>query len=190
MSAQHPDRLNFLSFLFVLTFAAAWWLADIYVATMVLMVLMTIQIVSMKLLARRLETLTVAMWLLVLILGTITLVLREKLFIQLKTTIVYSLFAAILLVSEFMLKKSLPRIAAHSFFNAPDKIWRRISVLLAVFFMGLAACNLLIVHYLSEAAWVSIKTFGFPLATFLFTVGLVVYLYPYAKMEGSSGERS
>ena len=172
---------NIFSFAGVLFFAAAWWLADIYVATAVLMAVMTANVVIIKLMRRPLEKITLAVWLLVLVMGTLTLLLRDKAFIQLKTTIVYAVFAVALLASEYIWKKNLLRMALQGFFDAPPAVWRRAVAALAVFFVTLSVCNFFVARHLSEAAWVGIKTFGFPAATLVFMLCLLAFMFRYAK---------
>lgn len=172
---------NVLSLGGVLLFAAVWWLDGIYTATAALMAFMTAHVVLLKALRRPLEKMTIVVWLMVLAMGGLTLLLRDKAFIQLKTTIVYALFAVVLLASDWVWKKNLLRLALRQFFDAPDAVWRRATGALAAFFLTLSACNFLVAKYLSEAAWVGIKTFAFPTATLLFMASVVACLFRYVK---------
>lgn len=184
MTQQRFDLLtNGFPLIAMLAFAGVWWVADIYAATATLMAAMAAQLVVLKFVRPPLEKTTIALTALVLALGTLTLLFRDKTFIQLKTTIIYGLLAVALPASDYLWKKNLPKLALHKFFDAPDAVWRRVSTVLALYFSALAACNWLVARNLSEGAWVGIKTFGFPAATMVFSLVLVGYLFRYAKAE-------
>lgn len=164
-------------------FAGGWWFGGIYIATALLMTLFTAHVAVLKLLRRKVPAALLFGWGLVVLLGGLTLLLRDKTFIQLKTTIVYAMFGTALLLSDFVAGKNLPRLVLHTIFDAPQNVWRRVSIALALFFYALAACNLLVARFLSEGAWVGVKTFGFPTATFLFALLLAFFLMRYEKSD-------
>lgn len=166
----------------MLGFALAWYFSNIYTATAFLMGLTTAQVALLGYLFRRVQKTLLIMWALVMGLGTLTLLLNDKAFIQLKTTVVYSVLALALFIGD-RLKKNLPRLLLDSFFDAPAAVWRQVSNAAALYFLTLALCNYLVARYLSEAAWVAIKTFAFPAASLVFTVLLIVYLYRYLRDE-------
>ena len=172
---------NIFSFVGLLGFAAAWYLGGIYTATVALMALMTLH-VALLLCMRRVHKPTLWMWGVVIVLGSLTLLLRDKAFIQLKTTLVYGALAVALAVAEFS-GKSLPKLLLGNFFAAPPAVWRRVSLLAAAYFLSLSVCNYFVAKHLSESTWVGIKTFAFPAATFVFTILMMLYLYRYAKHE-------
>ena len=179
---KHPANGAF-SIACMAVFAIVYWLADIYAATAALMILLTAQCLFFLVAKRRIEKSVLALWGLVMVMGGLTLLLRDKTFIQLKTTVVYSLFAAILLTCDFIFSKNLPKLALAPLFDAPDTVWRRVSLAFAAYFFLLAICNTLVSYYLSESAWVGIKTFGFPAATLVFTIIVAVCLLRYQKND-------
>lgn len=176
---------NVFSLLGLAGFAVVWFFGDIYIATAFLMGIFTLQLAVVSAVTRKLHKPSFYLWLLVIVLGALTLLLREKAFIQMKTSVVYSVFACALLAGDY-LGKNLPRLALGQFFAPPDAVWRRVSHAAAGYFLLLALCNYFTAKYLSESAWVAIKTFGFPAATFIFTVLLLLYLYRYARQQDSA----
>lgn len=187
MAEARADPLeNFFPLASMLGFAAAWWLGGIYVATAVLMGLMTLQVVLLAVLRRAVKKPVLAMWGLVVGLGALTLLLRDKAFIQMKTSIVYGGFAAVLLIAEGM-RKSLPAMALGKFFAPPAAVWRRVTFAAAGYFLALSGCNYFVATRFSEAVWVGVKTFGFPAVTMVMTFVLVFFLYRYAKIDGGGG---
>ena len=180
-----PDRTvqSLFSLLGVVAFALIWWWRDIYAATLALMGFMIAQVVVLKVLRRPVDRMTWVTLALVVVMGGLTLLLREKLFIQMKTTVVYALFASALFVSDRLLNKNLLKMAMDSFFDAPDAVWRSRSTAFSLYFLLLALVNWLVVRNLSEASWVAIKTFAFPIATLCFTVLILFSLFRYARPE-------
>lgn len=179
---MHNDKISgVFAAVAMAAFAVGWWAWGIYIATAILMGVFTAQVAALKLIRGTVPPSTIAAWLLVLVLGALTLLLRDKTYIQLKTTVVYGVFAAALLLADFAFGKNLPKMAFETFFNAPAKIWRRVSSALAAYFFALAICNLLVAKYMSEGAWVGIKTFGFPAATFIFMIVVLVLMSRYMR---------
>lgn len=188
MQAANNRLANAFSLLGVIVFPIVWYLSDIYLATAVLMGVFVSQILLLLILKKPIEKQVWVMCLLIVVMGTLTLVLREKAYIQIKTSVVYAGFALALLICQFGFKKNLLHMALKQFFNASPRLWRNLSLALAAYFMLLSVCNWIVLNQFSEAVWVSVKTFGFPFATLLFTIGLIVCLSHYGEMvEDRSG---
>ena len=89
---------QFNTLLPVLMFVGAWiFTNDIILATGVLMIALTLQVGYEKLTKGSVDKKLLFTWLLVVVLGGATLVLRDPIFIQWKVSIVNWLFALILL---------------------------------------------------------------------------------------------
>jgi intracellular septation protein len=96
----------------------------------------------------------------VTILGGITLVLRNPLFIQWKVSIVNWLFAAAFLGSQFVGDKTLvERMMGHAV-QLDARFWRQLNLMWVVAFAALGAANLYVVYHFSESVWVDFKLFG------------------------------
>lgn len=187
-NAPNAATDNAFGLLGLVAFPVVWYVADIYWATAVLMGVFAGQI-PVKLALRQPLTKSVwAMTALVLCMGALTLLLRDKAYIQIKTSVVYACFAVILLFCQFVLQKNLLRVVLQQFFTASDRLWRNTSLALAAYFAVLAVCNWVVLMHFSEAVWVSVKTFGFPAATFLFTLAIVICLAKYGQMVETDKE--
>ena len=94
-----------IDFAAVLAFLIAYFVGgDIFIATAVLMVSVSLQMIAYKLLRKPISNeLKITFWASML-LGGLTLVVQDEAFIQWKPTVIYSLFAAALLGS-FWFKK-------------------------------------------------------------------------------------
>ena len=154
-------------------FFGAWVAGGIYAATAALIAACVVQCVLLRVIFGRVEKMNLAVCALTAVLGGLTLALQNAAFILVKPTVVYAVFAAALLAADFGFKKNLIQMMMEKFFTVPQPLWRKASCAWAGFFALCAVVNLWAAFSLSEAAWVKTKTFGFPIATFLFALAQV-----------------
>ena len=124
---------------------------------------------------------------LVLTFGGLTLYLHDDTFIKLKPTIVYTLFA-VLLLGGLVLRKPILALLFGPVFNLTDEGWRKLSLRWAVFFLAMAVLNEFVWRNFSTNIWVSFKAFGFLPLTFLFAMAQVPLLQRYGLPEDGSSE--
>ena len=79
----------------IIGFGLAYWRYDLMVATAVLMGLMTLFVVISKALGEPLTKLQLITWIVVLVLGTVSLSFKNEYYIKWKTTVVNGLLADI-----------------------------------------------------------------------------------------------
>ncbi|MCC6889828.1 MAG: septation protein A [Hyphomicrobiales bacterium] len=118
----------------------------------------------------------------VVVFGGLTLALQNETFIKLKPTIVYVLFAAVLL-GGLLFRKPLLGMVLDSVFNLTDEGWRTLTLRWGVFFLAMAALNEIVWRNVSTDAWVSFKVFGFLPLTILFAAAQVPLLQRHAIQE-------
>jgi intracellular septation protein len=116
----------------------------------------------------------------VLVLGTATLLLHDKRFIQWKPTVLLGAAAIAFLGSSLVGPKPLARRMLEGVFSEPIEVtthaWVVINSLWAAWFALLAALNLYIAHSFSEATWVNFKVFGITIAMIAFMIPQVLWL--------------
>ena len=103
----------------------------------------------------------------VLVFGGLTIWLRDETFIKMKPTIIYLVFSSLLgigLLRGRSYLKSLMEVALPM----EDEGWLILTKRFALFFIGLAITNEYIWRSFTTDVWVSFKTFGLPIATFIF----------------------
>ncbi|MGI9298003.1 MAG: inner membrane-spanning protein YciB [Gammaproteobacteria bacterium] len=164
-------------------FGVYLWTRDFHAATVALMIAVALQILLLLILK---ISPSGAEWLaaaLILVFGGATLLLRETVYLQIKTTVINWLFALSLPVADFVFRKNLARALFGKFFEARDAQWRRASNALALMFFGVGAANLAVIYHLSEEAWVWTKTFVYPGVNLAGLVGVIVYLTHRATMK-------
>lgn len=148
-------------------FANSRW--GIFAATGVFMAATIASIIITYVLVRRIATMPLVSAVVVMIFGGLTLYLHDELFIKLKPTIIYSIFAAILFAGLWM-GRSLLALVFDSLFKLDAEGWRKLTWRWAIFFVLMAIANEIVWRSFSTDTWVAIKTFGFVPVTVLFAI--------------------
>ena len=169
-------------------FFVAWLVGGIYVATAALIAACVVQCAALKVLVGKVERANLVVCGLTIVLGGAALAFRDDMFIRVKPTVVYAVFAAALLVADFGFGRNLIKAVAGKALPAPDSTWRKCSCAWAVFFVALAAFNWIAAQTFSEAAWVKTKTFGYPAATLIFA--LAQFMIVGLRSQGGDLNRS
>ncbi|QDC10433.1 septation protein IspZ [Oceanicola sp. D3] len=117
---------------------------------------------------------------LVIFMGGLTVVLDNDLFLKLKPTILYALFAGILAIGLMRGQSYLARLM-EGLLPMSDAGWMILTKRFAWFFLALAVANAVIAFALSSGVWVTAKTFGLPAALFVFMMAQ----YPLIEKYGT-----
>lgn len=146
----------------VILFFVAYKVADIYVATAVVMAATVGQIAFVWFKHRKVDTMLWVSLGLVVVFGSATLILHDENFIKLKLTIFYWLFALVLLGATLFMGKNLIRtlLTSQTELNMPEPIWRLLNLLWIGFFAFMGGLNLFIAKNFSTDLWVDFKLFG------------------------------
>ena len=162
-------------FLPVIAFFVAYKLADIYIATGVIIVASVLQISVYWLWKRRVNPMHLVSAGLVLVFGGLTLLIHDKSFIMWKPTILNWLFAAAFLlsmwrrVSDKTLIQRLMGIAGGDL-SLSEPLWRNLNWLWIAFFATMGALNLYVFRNFDENTWVNFKAWGMLGLTIAFIV--------------------
>ncbi len=171
--------MKFLYDLFpLLLFFAAFKFYGIYVATAVAMVASLVQVSAFWLKHRRFETTHLVTLAVIVVFGSLTIALRDDTFIKWKPTLVYWIFAALLLGSQVFGKKTAIERMLGQQFELPPAVWARQNLSWAIFFIAAGILNLYVAFYyapeLDAAArldtWVDFKAFVLPGLTLAFAL--------------------
>ena len=172
---------------FIAAYLAAKWSGHseqaIYWATAVLMISTVLQILVLRL---RQKPISKQHWLTasaILVLGGVTLALKNPMFIKWKPSIVYLVFAAVLFFTQWMGKANLIQKMLGSALTMPDALWRRLNTAWAVFFIFMAILNLIIAYHFSDDFWVGFKLWGSAGGTLLFMFAQIYLLRGYLNHD-------
>ncbi|MGK6325667.1 septation protein A [Erwinia sp. DT-104] len=172
-----------LDFLPLVVFFVFYKLYDIFVASGALIVATALALVASWLLYRRLEKMTIVTFVLVAVFGTLTLVFHNDEFIKWKVTVIYTLFSAALLYSQFWMKQTLIQSMLGKELTLPQAAWRRLNVAWAIFFLACGLANIYVAFWLPQDFWVNFKVFGLTGLTLLFTLLSGVCIYRLMPQE-------
>jgi len=168
-----------------LLFFGAYFISgrDIYLATAVL-ICATIGLVAVyRIRHKRWHKSHIVVAVLATVLGGLTLAIHDPVFIKLKPTAVYGVFALALLGSHFIGDRVLLARIPQQTFNFPEPVWRKVNLAWALFFLFCAALNWYVAARFDEATWVSFKMFGFTALMFVFLLAHAPFLSRYLPQD-------
>lgn len=146
------------------------------VGTAVFMVAIIAAIIISKI---KLGKVSVMMWVsavLVVGFGGITLFLGDPVYIQIKPTIIYLLFSAILFGGLLRGKALLRYLLEYAFEGVSDIGWKKLSRNWALFFLAMAGANEVIRQAFDFNTWLTLKVWGVTALSFLFTMAQIPML--------------
>lgn len=113
---------------------------------------------------------------LVLVFGGLTLWFHDETFIKIKPTLVYSMFAIILVYGLVTGKPLLQRLLESAYPGLTARGWRLLTINWAIFFVVMAILNEIVWRTQSWDFWVGFKLWGVMPLTFLFAAGNIPML--------------
>lgn len=144
----------------ILLFFIAYKFGGIYVATGVAIAASFVQIGWVMARGKKVEPM---MWIslaIIVFFGGATLLLHNETFIKWKPTVLYWLFAVILLGGAWLFKKNFIRVMMEKQVSLPDSVWNNLNLSWAAFFVVMGVANLYVAYNFSTDDWVNFKLFG------------------------------
>ena len=143
--------------LLVFFFANSRW--GIYAATGAFMVAVAVAMAVSYALTRHIPMMAIVSAVIVGVFGGLTLFLQDETFIKLKPTIIYVLFASVLM-GGLIFRKPLLAMVFDSVFDIDEEGWRKLTLRWALFFFALAIVNEFVWRTQTTDFWVSFKVFA------------------------------
>ena len=128
----------------------------------------------------KVDTMLLVSFSIITVLGGATLLLHDDTFIKWKPTVLYWIFAAILLFSNLLFKKNLMRQLLQEKLTLPNKVWSSVNLSWSLFFAVLGVVNLYVAFNFSTDSWVNFKLFGATGMMFAFILLQAMALAKYA----------
>jgi intracellular septation protein len=157
-------------------------------STMVFMVATVAALVISK---WRLGHISPMLWLstiLIIGFGSLTVFLGDPVWIQIKPTAIYMLFAGVLFGGLLRGKAMLRTLLQSAFDGLSDEGWLKLSRNWAWFFLFLAGLNEVLRHALSFDVWLLVKLWGVSALSFLFTFAQIPMLLRHGLGEEAAAE--
>jgi intracellular septation protein len=158
----------------------------IYNATATLMVGMTLSFLILWARARKVPAMFGISTLLVLVFGTLTLVLRNPLFIQWKPSIFLWALSIAFLVSVFVGREPLAQRMMQPALGEtqlPRADWLKLNTAWVLYGLVMGAVNLVVAYHASESTWLTVKLWGLTGSMFLFLIGQLAWLQLSGKLK-------
>jgi intracellular septation protein len=174
-----------LEFFPIVLFFVAYKLYDIYIATAVVIAATLVQVIVYWWLYRKVETMQWITLGLIVVMGGATLYLQDEQFIKWKLTIIEWLFGAAFLASQYIGGKPFIERMMGANLELPARIWKRLNLSWALFFIGVGCLNLYVMAHYDTDDWVSFKTFGVPGLMMVFIVVQMAFLYKHIPQTES-----
>jgi intracellular septation protein len=154
----------------------------IYLATLVAIVASFGQIGWVKLRGHKVETMLWVSLGIIVLFGGATLWLQDESFIKWKPTVLYWVFAAIILGAA-ALRRNIIKNLMRTQMELPDAAWSRLNASWGGFFAFMGLANLIVAFNFSTDAWVNFKLFGSLGLMLVFVVAQSMMLAKYIDKE-------
>ncbi|OGT47730.1 MAG: septation protein A [Gammaproteobacteria bacterium RIFCSPHIGHO2_12_FULL_41_15] len=177
----------FFDYLPIFCFFVAYFIWGIFVATAVTMAASFVQNIIYRIRHGQFEKTQLITFFILLFMGGATLFFHNEAFIKWKVTVVYWLFAAILLVSHWSDKPVMQRLLGEKL-TLPVLVWRKLNISWGLFFLFLGAINIVIIRYMSTEGWVYFKFLGTLGLTVLFVIAQAFFLSKYIDEKQLKGK--
>jgi len=151
-------------------------LTAILVATGAFMAAIFVALVAALVVLKRVPPITWLSAVLVIVMGGITLYLRDARFIQMKPTIIYAVLAAILFGGLLRQKPVLKWLFGEIFPGLSEAGWLKLTRNWALFFLFLALANELLRAMVSFDTWLTVKVWGVTIVSLIFAAANVPML--------------
>lgn len=172
----------------LILFFLAFKFSDIYTATAVAIAAGIGQFVWLKATGKAIEATHWINLSVIIVFGGATLLFQNDAFIKWKPTVLYWIFAAILVGGKIFFGRNLMQKLMGSKVDMPPAIWDKLNYSWAAFFLLSGGLNLYVAFsgYFTESQWVNFKVFGLMALLLLFVILQSLWLGKHMKEESTT----
>ena len=179
-----------IDFLPGIFFLVALFAFDIYIATKVIMIAMTLQIVLLKIFKYPVNAMQWIAFIVIIGFGSATLIFHNADFIKLKPTIINWVFALALVLGPLFFNKNFIQALMSEQFELPTEIWKKLNYAWSLFFLILGFLNIWVAYNFPEKTWAIFKVFGIFALMLVFVVAQALYLSRFIKPDEAAPEET
>jgi intracellular septation protein len=154
---------------------------DILVGLQVLMVAMPVSFMIKWWITRKVDKILLGSTVVLLIMGSVSLITRNADFLLWKPTVFYWILSAVFLGSQFVGEKPISQRFFSSVGEMPLEQWRKLNLAWVVFFVAAGFLNMYVALNFTQKTWAYFKVFGFTAITFVFIIAQVFWLMRHIK---------
>lgn len=177
--------------IFFLTYKGAGWfwgsgnpITAMMLSTGAFMAAIVIAVIISKVKLGRVSPMLWLSAMLILFFGGLTIYFHDQRFIQIKPTIIYAFFAAMLFAGLMRGKPLLKYLLQAAYDGLTDEGWRKLSRNWAFFFVAMAVANEAMRRSMSFDAWLAVKVWGVTIVSLLFAAANVPMLLRHGLSLG------
>jgi len=130
---------------------------------------------------KKVNTITLVSAILLSISAGLTIFTGNAIFIKMKPTVLYVVFAVIFLITLFKGQPAIKYVIGHAIALREERNWQALNLRCMIFFIVMAIANELVWRNFDESVWVSFKVFGAVPLIFLFIMLQVPYIMKHRK---------
>jgi len=169
----------------VLIFVIVYFITkDIIFATLILIAASGAQLSLDWVRRRTVEKLHLYTFLVLLVLGGLTVIFRDENFIKWKPTVINWILALVMIGGQFIGNKNIIQRMVEGLINKtpnlsiniPDSKWLPLNLTWAAFFVFLGCVNIYVAYNYSTDTWVTFKLVGMTGINMIFLIGQFLYL--------------
>ncbi|HVL76204.1 MAG TPA: septation protein A [Noviherbaspirillum sp.] len=157
--------------------------APILLATAVAILATAAQILYLVARGKKVESMLWISLAIIAVFGGATIYFHNETFIMWKPTVLYWLFAGVLLGAQALFGRNLIRQMLEKQVALPGPVWHRLNLSWAAFFVAMGLVNLYVAYSFSQSTWVNFKMFGFTGLMLAFVIAQSMMLSKYIKEE-------
>lgn len=142
----------------------------ILTATLYMLVASVIGVIIIYVMEKKINMVNIISSGLLLISSSLTLFSGNSVFIKMKPTILYIVFALVFLITNFKWQPATKIVFGKAISFKEEAKWRQLNIRFMLFFMVMAITNEIIWRNFAEETWVNFKVFGTLPITLLFMI--------------------
>jgi intracellular septation protein len=162
--------------------------APVLLATMIVIAATLVQVITLKLMRRKIDLMLWITLALVVVLGGATVWFHNATFIKWKPSVAFWAMGLALWASQAIFKKNLLQSMIGGELQLPPLVWHRLNFAWVAFFGLMGLINVYVAYSFSTSTWATFKVFGVYGLMIVFTVAQVIYLSRYMKDGAESSE--
>lgn len=167
----------------LITFFIGYKIGGILEATLYMVIASIVAIVITYIYERRINKINLMSTGLLLISASLTLFSGNSMFIKMKPTVLYCLFAGIFFITNYKWNPAIKYVLGHSIKLKDSQSWYILNLRFMWFFLIMAVVNELVWRNFDESIWVSFKVFGSLPITLIFVMLQVPFIIKHQNNE-------
>lgn len=167
----------------LIAFFIGYKMAGILEATLYMLVASVIAISITYIYERKINKVNLISTGLLLISASLTLFSGNSIFIKMKPTVLYCLFASVFFITNYKWNPAIKYVLGHAIKLKENKNWYILNLRFMWFFLVMAIANEIVWRNFDESTWVSFKVFGALPMTLIFVMLQVPFIMKHQHNE-------